>query len=120
MEWLVPDYYHPSSSQDRFESASPDFFNYLSFNLYELKPPYVSLIKVLADNEGKPTRNLIRTSNFWRQIRDNTQYIIHPDEIMADNFMHLLLSKRPGGSIEKFSREGQDLIKQIEELLKDQ
>jgi hypothetical protein len=28
--------------------------------------------------------------DFWRQIGENTNYIIHPEEIMASNFVHLV------------------------------
>ena len=30
------------------------------------------------------------TTSFHEQIGKNTRYIIHPDEILADNFVHLV------------------------------
>ena len=43
-------------------------------------------------NEGGPV--LIDPSSsksFAEQIGANTKYIIHPDEILADNFVHLVM-----------------------------
>jgi hypothetical protein len=32
-----------------------------------------------------------KTKSFVEQIGQNTKYTIHPDEILADNFVHLVL-----------------------------
>ena len=32
--------------------------------------------------------------DYWRQIRRNTQYIIHPEEIIADNFSMMLTNAK--------------------------
>jgi hypothetical protein len=34
-----------------------------------------------------------QTPSFHQQIGSNTKYILHPDEILADNFMHLMMQK---------------------------
>jgi hypothetical protein len=31
---------------------------------------------------------------FYEKIGKNTQYIIHPDEILADNFVHLMMGNQ--------------------------
>ena len=31
-----------------------------------------------------------KTASYHEQIGKNTRYIIHPDEILADNFVHLV------------------------------
>jgi len=34
-----------------------------------------------------------QTPSFHQQIGRNTQYIIHPDEILAENFSHLVIAE---------------------------
>ncbi|MEM1323114.1 MAG: hypothetical protein AAGG75_22810 [Bacteroidota bacterium] len=95
----------------RPEKAS--FFSYLAFELYQIKPPYSRLVKVLSKSNGDSLKPLSRHPDFHRQIRDNTGYIIHPDEVLADNFIYLLLDIRQPGYIDKFSEEGRKLLAQI-------
>ena len=66
-----------------------NFFDYLTFRLM--------LITRLGDqptpilDDGQPIlldpRNL---ASFHQQIGRNTKYILHPDEVLADNFVHLV------------------------------
>ena len=55
--------------------------------------------------------------SFFDQIKYNTQYIIHPDEVLADNFMILALSKRDPSSLDDFDEAGKELLKKIENAL---
>ena len=55
--------------------------------------------------------------DFFRQITDNTGYIIHPDEIIADNFVFVMLNQRKGGSKREFSEDGTALLKKIKAVL---
>jgi hypothetical protein len=42
--------------------------------------------------EGEPVMLAVeQLKSFSEQIGQNTKYIIHPDEIMADNFVHLIM-----------------------------
>ena len=36
----------------------------------------------------------VRVTNFEEQIGRNTGYIIHPEEILADNFAHLIIETK--------------------------
>ena len=36
-----------------------------------------------------------QVTGFYEQVGRNTQYIIHPEEILADNFADLVLQDRP-------------------------
>ena len=79
------------SSMDRYDKAhSEEFFDYLQ----------VAFLAVARDNGPgrKPTLlkgskpNLYKETElggFYEQIGKNTDYIIHPDEILADNFSYL-------------------------------
>lgn len=70
-----------------FTPKQTDFFEYLQFSLFEV-----------ADGELRTTRNGESTviikdiDGFFEQIGNNTQYIIHPDEVLADNFTLICLS----------------------------
>jgi len=47
--------------------------------------------KPLIEDDSPVLIDPTTSSSFHRQIGRNTGYIIHPEEIMADNFVHLLL-----------------------------
>ena len=55
--------------------------------------------------------------SFFDQIKYNTQYIIHPDEILADNFMILAMSKKDPASINDLDEAGKELLRKIENAL---
>jgi hypothetical protein len=66
-----------------------EFFNYLTFRLLVLTNSGSSWAPELA--EGKP--QLIQpknTGNLFELVGRNTQYVIHPDEILAANFVCLV------------------------------
>ncbi len=89
----------------------PSFFDYLSFDLYEVLCNDVAC-RIVAKPKGTTTIPPSCTPEFFRKIKDNTQYIIHPDEILADNFM-LALQSKESGDFSKFSEEGKALIEKI-------
>lgn len=70
-----------------------EFFSYLMFKFLVVeeqngiwKPAYRGGNPVLVDVE--------EISNLFEQIGKNTDYIIHPEEILADNFKLLVMNKR--------------------------
>ena len=107
------------SKKTQFESSTSDFFDYVDFGLYEVKPPLSRMMKVVSDKNGNSTISQELMADFFRQIKDNTNYIIHPDEIMADNFMFTILSLESPGYLDRFSSQGQALIKEIKDILKE-
>jgi hypothetical protein len=77
------------------EARGGEFFEYLDFKflLVELKsgskrpePIYENSAPRLAGPED--------VSGFLEQVGKNTQYLIHPEEILADNFALLVLGKK--------------------------
>ncbi|HJN10154.1 MAG: hypothetical protein QGG09_00640 [Pirellulaceae bacterium] len=65
------------------------FFDYLTFRLMAVEPVGKRWQPVLFD--GQPQLlDPKSTTSFHDQIGKNTGYIIHPDEILADNFVHLV------------------------------
>lgn len=104
--------------QSKFAGFRPDvpsFFDYVSFDLYAVDCNDSNCITKL-NAKGKTSVPPSCTSVFFQKIRDNTQYIIHPDEIMADNFMLALLA-RESNNFSRFSREGRELINKILERM---
>ncbi len=98
-----------------YQPGQDVFFSYVEFNLFEIKKLENGNWGVQTQEDGySPTLVMDKMTDFFRQIRDNTGYIIHPDEIMADNFSFIL---NPNLSI-KFSKEGKELLKSMEEILK--
>lgn len=84
------------------------------FQLFEVKKEGDSW-KVVPDGPGYSQDQV---ENYWDQIGKNTQYTIHPDEVLADNFVFLAFVKAEGEEqLEKFSPEGQELIKKIDEII---
>jgi hypothetical protein len=58
--------------------------------------------------------------NFFEKITSNTDYIIHPDEIIADNFMYLMMREKKNGLIRSFSKDGTELLRNIKNILIDE
>ncbi len=100
-----------SATEDNFVEAKPTFFSYLDFHLYNVEEGEdgISFVKEKIDFQNAPS--------FFKQIKDNTNYIIHPDEIMADNFIYTIMMLAADQKIKDFSPEGMKLIDDIGMLL---
>ena len=55
--------------------------------------------------------------DFFEKITTNTGYIIHPDEIIADNFMYIMMREKKNGLQRSFSEDGVELLKNIKKIL---
>ena len=106
-----------SADSDHFQARKPSFMQYLHFELYELQPMEDALYKLLADEKGHSTIPFNKIPAFFTSIKDNTQYIIHPDEISADNFIYTIYYVAEGKKVKNFSIEGMKLIDEIAEVL---
>jgi hypothetical protein len=62
-----------------------EFFNYLQLNFVPASKSPTSAPQFLA---------LQQLSGFFEQVGRNTNYVIHPEEILADNFALLMMDKR--------------------------
>jgi hypothetical protein len=76
--------------RDTYDPNRTSLFNYLQFRLLAVEQNDDGWTPLLKDGEpilidGKSCQS------YRRQIGDNTNYIIHPDEILADNFAHMLM-----------------------------
>ncbi len=102
-----------TSKRKKYTLSSPRFFDYLQFDLYALDDEY----NVLCSQGGSSTLEMDKVTGFFEEIEDNTGYIIHPDEVIADNFM-LLIQAIETGDRSKFSTEGKILLEDIEQVLR--
>jgi hypothetical protein len=108
--WAIPILFSNVEKYDRIRGG--EFFSYLQFrfllverygNSPTVKPVYESQRPKLAAME--------QISGFIEQVGGNTEYIIHPEEILADNFALLVLSERKVSSPE--------IIRKLEKILKE-
>lgn len=107
------------SNQASYQKGRDEFFGYLEFNIYEIRPDGAGKWAVVtAENGWSSTLNLDSQPDFFKQIKDNTGYIIHPDEVLADNFAFIMNAKKSPMLTAKFSPEGKQLLKDVEALLK--
>ena len=83
------------------------FFRYLEFRLMAIdRKTSKAILK-----EGKPI--LLKpdaVEGFFEQIGRNTNYIIHPEETLANNFVHLMTAKQ--------DLKNPEIPKKIEQLLR--
>ncbi|WP_235297017.1 hypothetical protein [Portibacter marinus] len=107
-----PAYPMITASDDQYIRSKPTFFNYLEFNLYQLEE------KTDGNYELGEVVPLQTANSFFQQIKDNTNYIIHPDEIMADNFIYTIFYLAENEKIKDFTAEGMELINEMGEVLK--
>jgi hypothetical protein len=105
------------SNEAIYKKNKSSFFNYLKFELFEIKTVNGKKSEVVTKKDGSSTLSIKDLPDFWRQIRDNTQYIIHPDEILADNFMFLVKEQKDKSVTEKFSPEGKVLIEEVKNII---
>ncbi len=98
-----------TSKFSKYTKDNPNFFDYIDFNLYQINKDNSVGTKGILDE---------RTDVFFQKIKDNTSYIIHPEEIIAENFQ-LLVFANYEGKYDKFSTEGKELIMRLKEVLKE-
>ncbi len=98
-----------------FSPGKPDFFSYLAFDLFPAIDAGERVV-VRANEDGTSPIDLRQHPEFFRQITQNTQYIIHPDEIMADNFMFLVMTEKQPEMLEQFQPDGKGLLLKMKEF----
>ena len=80
------------------------FFNYLTIGLMPLKDGKAE------QKDGKTVIYGIKDAeNFFEQVERNTNYIINPEEILAENFAFLLTRKPVSGTPELIEKMRQAL-----------
>jgi hypothetical protein len=71
-----------------------EFFDYLSFEFLVVSQAADSRqVGSITENSAPKLLRPQAVTGFYEQIGRNTQYIIHPEEILADNFALLILGR---------------------------
>jgi len=71
-----------------------EFFEYLNFQFLVMdKSAKPGRLTTVYENGRPKLIGLQEVSGFFEQVGRNTQYVIHPEEILADNFALLILEK---------------------------
>lgn len=99
----------------QFNVAQPAFFSHLMFQFFEVEINEKGEAIILAENLGYD-RTAVK--GFWEQVTRNTDYIIHPDELLADNLVFLALYKAGDKSVlENLEADGQKLLLDLEQII---
>lgn len=103
--WAVPILFSRIKKYDT--SRGGEFFQYLDFAFLLVPPPGEGNIgKPIYDSRGSRLIRLEETTGFFDQVGQNTQYIIHPEEILADNFALLVIEEQHVRSPDVLKRIG--------------
>jgi len=108
--WAIPILF--SNAETYNVERGGEFFNYLQFqfllvNRIDNSSPFTPTY----DSQKPSLVGLQQVSGFFEQVGKNTRYIIHPEEILADNFALLVLQEDNLAS--------PDIIRKLTEILKD-
>jgi hypothetical protein len=79
------------SSAEKYDvSRGGEFFRYLQFKFLVLEKTGGSSFKTAVEDGQPRLLALEQVSGFFEQVGRNTEYVIHPEEILADNFALLV------------------------------
>ena len=82
------------SKTEKYDNTSPaPFFRYLVFRLMVVEKTGDSWAPALKGGEAQ-LLDSNKVPDFLRQIGQNTGYVIHPEEVLADNFVMLVIGKK--------------------------
>lgn len=92
--WFVPIIFSKTKTYEMHRGGT--FFNYLNFRFMQVEKTGTAGGDQPSYHAVYPTRlaRLKQVSGFFEQVGQNTQYIIHPEEILADNFMLLITGQK--------------------------
>ena len=101
--WAVPVLYSKVKKYDMDKGG--EFFQYLKMSMLLVEPPLADAgVKVLYDSNGPRLADLEKFTGFFEQVGQNTGYVIHPEEILADNFALMALGDHDVRSPEVMTR----------------
>ena len=90
-----------------------EFFSYAKFQMLLVEwDDGSSTVKPIYDSQKPKLVDMQQVSGFFEQVGKNTQYIIHPEEILADNFALLVLGES--------NLPSPEIIKKLKEILNEE
>jgi hypothetical protein len=103
-----------ASSTD-FDDSEP-FEAHLNWDMYAIER-HKGEWQVQADSLGESTLSNTWEASFYKKASTNTDYTLHPEEMLAENFVLLLRSKTETKPLE-IDNEGRALLRDLERILK--
>lgn len=88
--WMVPILVSRAASYD--PQGGEEFFRYLQFRFLVL--PESGSKGTPVEVDSPQLLEVGEVSGFYEQVGENTSYIIHPEEILADNFALLMMREQ--------------------------
>ena len=106
--WAIPILFSLTPKYD--VARGGELFTYLTLALLVVeKSPPSGLARPIFDAHRPKLVSINQVSDFFEQVGRNTQYIIHPEEILADNIALLVLGERNVPSPEVLNRIAETL-----------
>ncbi len=108
--WAIPVLFSDAEKYDK--NRGGEFFNYLQFRFLVVeRGAQAGAVKPAFQDQNPLLADVQQVSGFIEQVGRNTEYIIHPEEILADNFALLVLGE---GNL-----PSPEIVKKLESFLKD-
>jgi hypothetical protein len=109
-QWAIPILF---SSAEKYDvDRGGEFFKYLQFQLLLVERPNNGpTVRPMVDGQKPNLVGMQHVSGFFEQVGKNTRYIIHPEEVLADNFALLVVGRR--------NLPSPEVIEKIQAILKD-
>ncbi len=108
-QWGIPILF---SSAEKYDvERGGEFFNYLQFRFLLVEQASDgSTVRPIAKDHKPKLVGIDQVSGFFDQVGKNTDYIIHPEEILADNFALLVVGRH--------NLPSPEIIEKIRKILK--
>lgn len=107
--WAIPILFSQSPHYDVQKGG--EFFEYLQVRLLVVERKQAAISGLATYDPAHPKLLAFdQVSGFYEQVGRNTEYIIHPEEILADNFSLLVMQKKDVRS--------PDLLQKIDSVLR--
>jgi hypothetical protein len=101
----------------RYDAWQSSYFAHLDFQLFALEmDEQAGHYRILISPDGRSTLGPDHFVSYLQKVKDNTTYLIHPDEILADNFIWAVSEDET--SWRRFSEEGRALLLQMRDAIK--
>jgi hypothetical protein len=91
-----------------------EYMQYMNWNFFELTPS-VDGSKLEVATRDAQLQSTLNTKGITELFKKqyNTAYIIHPDEIIADNFMYMIYTQKDSTEFKGFTEGGQLLLNKM-------
>jgi hypothetical protein len=104
------------SKYSAFNPEMPNFMDHMGWSYFEAQPTKSGLDIITIGSRQQSTLNTRELPTHFLQ-KFNTNYIVHPNEIIADNIKLLAFSQKDPRIIDNLSPEGRNLLLKIKAVM---